>query len=169
MSPRGNPAWVAIPPAIRFWPEVDKHGPVPAGRPDLGPCWIWGGRRNGSGSGYGVFWNGERLVPAHRWAYEDAHGPIPEGLEPDHLCRIRLCVKVVADEYGPAHLEAVTHQVNLLRGDTVPARHAAKTHCPQGHPYAGDNLEREANGARRCRTCHRDRMRRVRAQAKAAT
>lgn len=157
MNLRGNPAWVAIPPAIRFWLLVNKAGPIPEYRPDLGPCWIWRGRLNGSGSGYGVFWNGKRLMSASRWAYENAHGPLPDGLEPDHLCRVRDCV-------NPAHLEAVTHRENMLRGETVAAANAAKTHCPQGHPYAGDNLGRETRN-RRCLTCKREHMRRVRAKA----
>jgi hypothetical protein len=51
----------------------------------------------------------------------------------------------------------VTHQVNLLRGNTVTARHAAKTHCPQGHAYSGSNLilrpKTSGGVGRQCRTC----------------
>jgi hypothetical protein len=57
----------------------------------------------------------------------------------------------------------VTHQENMLRGLTIAARNAAKTHCPQGHPYNGANL-RIDEGSRRCLTCKRDQMRRARAR-----
>lgn len=67
-------------------------------------CWIWTGLRNEWG--YGTA--GSRGL-AHRVMYEQANGPIPEGLELDHLCRERACV-------NPLHLEAVTHTQNVLRG-----------------------------------------------------
>jgi HNH endonuclease len=96
-------------PADRFWAKVDKNGPVPEERPELGACWIW--TKSGSKRGYGSFRPGgeRRKVPAHRWSYEAANGPIPEGLELDHLCRNHPCVR-------PSHLEAVTHRVNMQRG-----------------------------------------------------
>ena len=95
---------------------------------------------------YGRFKVNGRFVQAHRWAYEYFKGPIPPGLQLDHLCRNRNCV-------NPAHLEPVTNRENLLRGDTLSARNTAKTHCPQGHPYAGDNLYIDPFGKRQCRTC----------------
>jgi len=69
-------------------------------------------------------------------------------LQLDHLCRNRTCC-------NPAHLELVTGRENLLRGDTLAAANAAKTHCIQGHPLADDNLYVANNGARTCRTCQR--------------
>lgn len=99
--------------ADRFWAKVDKDGPIPEFAPDLGPCWIWVGAI-AQQTGYGAF--GVRRgvddwprVNAHRWAYLNEVGPIPEGLELDHLCRVRACVR-------PTHLEAVTHLVNVRRG-----------------------------------------------------
>lgn len=92
-----------------FWAKVDKHGPVPAHRPDLGPCWVWTAARHGKG--YGMFSvDRKRKVRAHRFAYEMMVGPIPEGLDLDHLCRNRACV-------NPEHLEPVTRSVNLKRGN----------------------------------------------------
>lgn len=76
----------------RFWLKVDKSG----------DCWLWKAGRDTNG--YGAF---ERNT-AHRTAYELSVGPIPDGLEIDHLCHVKACV-------NPAHLEAVTHRVNLGR------------------------------------------------------
>jgi hypothetical protein len=75
-------------------------------------------------------------------------GKIPEGLQIDHLCRVRECA-------NPAHLEAVTCRENLLRGDTVTAHNANKTHCVNGHEYTPENTAITRDGCRRCRICHR--------------
>lgn len=84
-----------------------------------------------------------RLIAAHRFAYELANGPIPDGLEIDHLCRNRKCV-------NPAHLQAVSHRENMLR--------AAKTHCLNGHPLTGPNVYLRPDGrGRECRECRRRR------------
>lgn len=135
---------VARPPAERFWAKVDKHGPVPAHRPELGSCWLWTGSRRRDGRGR--FNDGRQVTLAYQWAYEQLVGPLPAGTEPDHLCRVTSCV-------NPAHLEAVTHQVNMLRGVGAAARNAQKTHCPQGHPYTEANTHRRPDGRRRCRIC----------------
>lgn len=91
---------------------------------------------------------------AHRVAYEQARGPIPEGLELDHLCRNRACV-------NPDHLEPVTHRENLLRADTFAARHAAQTHCVNGHEFTPDNtyIRTRPEGGRECRACRKARNR----------
>lgn len=73
-------------------------------------CWEWTGARQPDGRyDYGMFWDGTRAVRAHRFAYELLVGPIPVGLELDHLCRNPPCV-------NPAHLEPVTHAENIRRG-----------------------------------------------------
>ncbi len=69
-------------------------------------CWIW--QATLDRYEYGQFWYGGRLVKAHRWAYECCHGPIPEGMVLDHLCKFRPCVNV-------DHLEPVTVQENNRR------------------------------------------------------
>ncbi len=142
--PRGVPL-NPIPVEVRFWRHVNKNGPIPKHRPELGQCWIWlGGKTSG---GYGRFmiycdWIGTghhgKLIPAHRFLYETTVGKIPDGLEPDHLCNTPACVR-------PSHLEPVTHIENKRR--------AKKSHCPKGHPYSGKNLYVDPRGWRRCRTC----------------
>lgn len=109
-------------------------------------CWPWTGSRAGKYRSYGYVYDGKRSRPAHDVLYELMVGPIPEGLELDHLCRNTLCVR-------PDHLEPVTHQENMRRG-----KRGQATHCPQGHAYEGDNLITH-QGRRDCRTCHNARMR----------
>jgi hypothetical protein len=122
----------------RFWAKVHI---TPS-------CWLWTGSRNPSG--YGILrttradgrWT---TVGAHRVAYELMVDPIREGLEIDHLCRVRHCV-------NPAHLEAVSRQENMARGER-----ANRTHCKRGHPLSGDNLYITGRETiqRQCRTCRR--------------
>ena len=123
----------------RFWTkvlcDVESH------------CWLW---QAVTVNGYGFLGRGRRgagNIYAHRFSYELLVNPIPEGLEIDHLCRVRKCV-------NPDHLEAVSRRTNLLRGLTQPAKHLAKTHCPAGHPYDLFNTY-WYRGSRRCKTCHR--------------
>ncbi len=102
----------------RLWPKIDKAGPIPEYAPHLGPCWIWNGSKDKAG--YGRINIARVPMLVHRIVYELLIGPFPEGLEPDHLCRVHACVKVIADEFGPAHLEPVTHRENCLRGTRWP-------------------------------------------------
>lgn len=128
----------------RFWEKVDRSG----------SCWLWTGQVDGQG--YGRFFiSGHGQLGAHRVAYELMAGPIPEGLHIDHLCRVRHCV-------NPAHLEPVTPRQNALRGEGAAATNAAKTHCPQGHPYDEANTY-TGLGRRACRACNRVNSARYRA------
>ncbi|MFD8005725.1 HNH endonuclease [Streptomyces mirabilis] len=131
-------------PAERFAEKVNTAGPLSLIRGVLGPCHLWDGSTNEKG--YGTFWCDGRTVKAHRYAYEQANGPIPTGLEVDHRCRRRACV-------ARGHLEAVTHRTNILRSTNHVAARAAVTHCPAGHPYDQANTIRAKNGTRKCRTC----------------
>lgn len=139
--------------SLRFWLKVAKAGPVPEHAPHLGSCWLWTGSNNGAG--YGQFWDGARKVYADRWAYEQEHGPIPQDLQCDHLCRVPPCVR-------PTHIELVTGRENIRRGDGPEAsrqRQLAKTHCLEGHPFNGENTYLYPSGSRECRECGRKRAR----------
>ena len=130
-------------PRLRFWPKVNKDGPTPEHRPDLGPCWPWTASVNRDG--YGLFSISGKFIGAHRFAFELAGGTIPEGCEIDHLCRNRTCVRA-------SHLEAVPHLINMRRA------HEDQTRCAQGHPLVEENLWRTKTGGRICKTCSRRRV-----------
>ncbi len=152
------------PPDELFWPRVDKDGPIPDYAPHLGPCWIWTGWIAANGYGRVNRRKGERWgsIPAHRMAYELVVGPVPNGKNLDHLCRVTACV-------NPAHLEPVTERENILRGTGPSARNAAKTHCLHGHPLDGENMRlstRSGKTMRRCLECKRIRDREYRRTGK---
>lgn len=98
--------------------------------------------------GYGQMFvaRGKSPALAHRVAYEEFVGPIPEGLQIDHLCRNRGCV-------NPYHLEPVTQRENLLRGEGFAGRQARQTHCKRGHEFTAENTHRGSKGERVCRAC----------------
>lgn len=138
----------------RFWDKV-----VP--EPNSG-CWLWLGAL--ASGGYGVSWvvGAGRQRASHRVAYEALVGPVPVGLELDHLCRTRSCC-------NPLHLEPVTHQVNVLRSPIQrPAINSGKTHCPRGHEYNDANTYLTTAGIRVCRACRRPKQRAYRERRKAA-
>jgi hypothetical protein len=142
----------------RFWAKVDRNGPVPEYAPHLGPCWMWAGAPNRDG-GYGTHRTKTGRPVAHRYAYELLVGPIPDGLDLDHLCRVRMCV-------NPEHLEPVTRLVNNRRGRRN--QNGFKTHCDRGHEFTPENTYRKPNGGRSCRECARMRCQASRARARRA-
>lgn len=132
----------------RFWSKVQFGG--------WSDCWLWAAGM--ASDGYGVFRYKGVSQRAHRVAYELLVGPIPEGFQVDHVvewgCGVRRCV-------NPLHLEAVTQAENVRRAAAAGAYRgpnnprSRKTHCPQGHPYSGDNL-RVGKDRRTCRACARE-------------
>lgn len=118
-------------------------------------CWLWLGGRNNSG--YGSFTvSTHHREAAHRYAYRTLVGPIPDGLDLDHVrargCAHRHCV-------NPDHLQPVDRRTNALRGDGFSAVHASKTACAHGHPFTPENtyvyLGRKYP-RRTCRVCLRE-------------
>lgn len=84
----------------------------------------------------------------HRVVYELRVGPIPEGLELDHLCRVRHCA-------NPEHLEPVTGRENIRRGTSPSAINGRKTHCKNNHEFTPENTYVSPLGKRTCRTCRK--------------
>jgi hypothetical protein len=129
----------------RFWSKVNKHGPAPDHAPYLGNCWLWEGSLFSRPRGdhrYGAFWFNHQNRPAHVFSWELENGLLPDGKHPDHLCRVRACVR-------PSHLEPVDTRTNLLRSPiTLASINAAKTHCQKGHPYVP--------GTRKCAICGKE-------------
>lgn len=109
-------------------------------------CWNWTAGRDKRGYARLTIDGRSRL--AHRLSYEEFMGPVPEGLELDHLCRNPRCI-------NPEHLEPVTHAENMRR-----AAEADRTdHCPSGHLFDEANTYLDKNGYRKCRACNRERSR----------
>jgi hypothetical protein len=136
---------------VRFWAKAVVD--------EATGCWLWTAQI--AVDGYARFKHRFRTNLAYRLAYEVLAGPVPDEQQLDHLCRVRRCV-------NPAHLEVVSQQENILRGEGLAAQNARKTECLRGHPLHGENLNLYSfirpNGRpstqRRCRACQRERCRR---------
>lgn len=132
---------------VYFWEKVQKQD---------GGCWLWTAATNRDG--YGEFAHVGKHWGAHRFSFLLANGDLPDGVEIDHLCRVRNCV-------NPAHLQAVNHKLNVHRGIL-----GNKTHCPHGHEYTPENTRvvhlssRGGRTTRACRTCDRARARKRNAE-----
>lgn len=124
-------------------------------------CWNWMGHV--SRWGYGQVYTPTGVQYVHVVSHWYFKGPVPPTWEVDHLCRNTRCI-------NPDHLEAVTKRINTLRGNSMAARHAQKTHCVHGHPLTPDNLYviRARPRYRCCRTCHLSRCRQRHAKRIAA-
>lgn len=124
-----------------------------------GECWVWTGARD-KASGYGRVQFEKQCRYTHRLFYELLAGPIPPGMQIDHLCRNRACC-------APHHMEPVTPLVNTHRG----SGNASRTRCPEGHQYAGENLrlwtDKRGYTRRVCRQCNRETVAQWQADRKA--
>jgi len=110
---------------------------------------LWGGTLDGDG--YGRLHVEGKTPPVHRTVWEIVYGPIPPGIQVNHLCDTPPCIE-------PEHLYLGTQSDNMY--DRVRAgRHANsnKTHCPAGHPYSESNTYNRPRGGRECRACIKDR------------
>lgn len=127
---------------LKFWEHVYTE-------PNTG-CWLWGGKLDTKG--YGMITvpannkPGFKHLRAHRVGYELVVGPIPQGLDLDHLCKVKCCV-------SPYHLEPVTRKENTIR------YYGPRPFCKNGHELSGYNLRVNAKGHRFCRQCHREEAR----------
>ena len=137
--------------------SADERYAAQIARDALTGCIEWTGCL--SGGGYAQMKVGGRSTYVHRWAWERANGPIPEGLFLDHLCRNRLCS-------NPDHLEPVTFRENVLRGVGETAMNARKGACPVGHAYSDENTYVNTKGSRVCLECKRVGGRAYRARKK---
>lgn len=127
-------------PIDRFYAKVVKH--------ESG-CWLWTGYTDKKG--YGIFGiTSKNIVKAHRYSYEKNVGEIPDGLYIDHLCRVCNCV-------NPDHLEPVTNQENVIRGNNARPK---QTKCKRGHDFSDSNTYLNPNGRRECKTCRSDAVKR---------
>ena len=143
--------------ADRLFPKIVEN-------PDTN-CWEWQGRGHAR-TGHGMFYYNAlgKMVTryVHIWMWEFLVGPIPEGLQLDHLCRVTNCC-------NPVHLEPVTSKVNTLRGEGIAAVNARKTECVRGHPLDGPDADVFVyRDMRYCRACKRIREREKRASRQMA-
>jgi hypothetical protein len=147
LGPERKEAEAALP--RRLLEKIDFDGP--------NGCWMWTGAR--TRTGYGHTSVGYKTWRAHRLVFTLLVRELVQDEQIDHLCHNRdeschggmtcphrLCV-------NPAHLRPIIwFQHAQERGPG--RRNAEKTHCPQGHPYEGENLYHDSKG-RRCRACQR--------------
>lgn len=130
-------------------------------------CWIYTGAVNSAGYGTASVQTTERWL-VHRLSYTKLVGPIPKGMTIDHLCRVKLCV-------NPDHMEVVSHRENNLRGNSMAARWARRTHCGKCGRELGPINNHRKRGCGHCWAAYmreygitnRDRLREARRLRKA--
>jgi hypothetical protein len=130
---------------LRFLEKIVIGEVCNCGKGESHRHWIWTGAKT---RGYGSLTYKQQRYYAHRFAWFALRGEIPQGFEPDHVCKIEACC-------NPYCIEIVTPRINKLRGNSVAAMNAKKTHCPKGHELLPGNCspQRLKNGFRVCRIC----------------
>lgn len=124
-------------------------------------CWLWTGGL--TGRGYGGLWVDGHMRSAHRVLRETLVGPVPQGFELDHKCRIRSCV-------NPDHVEPVTHRVNMRRSPiAITAINMRKERCKMGHKFELIRFERSGRARRVCLVCDRAKWARWKRRKKTRT
>lgn len=108
----------------------------------LGEHWMWKGSRCGLNNEYGMWegYNKERHT-AHKWAYIYFICPVPSGMQVDHICEVKLCIRPIE----PVHIRLLTPGLNNARLN--------QTTCIRNHPLIGDNLYTTPDGRRQCIAC----------------
>lgn len=162
MLPETSPAVLT-----RFWDKVERKG--------ADECWEWTAYVDEVEGGYGQFWDGTRLVKAHRFAYESTNGKIPAGQVADHTCHNDSeCTDVPCAHrrcVNPNHLEATTQSINSIRGRSGDHQ-SSKTECSKGHPFSIQNTihgtSQNGRPRRACRICTRASQAKYIAKRKAA-
>jgi len=152
----------------RLWARVDKNGPTPVHRPELGPCWVWTGRIDHKGYGRisTVLYPKKTDPRTHRASFFVVHGRW-QTLFLLHLCDNPACVKTASDEFGPTHLiEGTLKENNADMASKGRHGQQQKTHCPKGHPYDESNTYRKPSSPskRLCLVCSREAYRKQNAK-----
>jgi hypothetical protein len=124
----------------RFWSKVQVD--------QVTGCWVWTRAKGGGGYGAYQLGRGIGMRGAHIVAYCALVGPVPNGLQLDHLCRNRPCC-------NPMHLEPVTGRENIIRGvgPGLARERLTRNECPNDHPYVDGSYWIDSRGKRRCRKC----------------
>lgn len=136
----------------RFWSCVQRSD----------GCWLWTSAldRDGYGRFRAKIAGRPLQTGAHRVAFVLLRGPIPDGLQLDHTCREKRCVR-------PDHLEPVTIAENRRRSDVATGRLSARSACANGHAFSEQTVYQDG-GARRCRVCRLEAQRRYAARRRPA-
>jgi hypothetical protein len=121
-------------------------------------CCVWVGATDSGG--YGKFYLDKKYLGAHRVAFEYFVGPIVSGMDIDHLCRMRLCVR-------PDHLRMVTRRENLLANGSLSSAkvNSDKIKCPRGHCYNKKNTYYYKE-RRYCKLCSIDQQKKRRIECR---
>lgn len=123
---------------------------------DEAGCWIW--QKGKNQYGYGQIRLDKKRWLVHRLTYTLFVGEIPEGMDIDHLCRVRDCC-------NPSHLEPVDRKTNLVRGEHPNMQAHREGRCARGHVVNADTASPRSDGRLKCRECTNARARERRANA----